>query len=288
MKKISVFVLLGCLCISLVAIKPIFAQSPDDLTEDEQANVEDEKEEEDALSKSGPDVDDEDSVMELKPSPDAEVYMLFTKPAKSKDLPAGSLIKFLVSFYNKGEKDFLVKEVDASFRYPGDFNFFIQNYTAAKFDRVVEAGHESTFDYAFSASEQYAGRPLGLIVQLRYVDASGKAYQNAVFNETINIVEDESTFNPETGFLYMVFACLVVLVMLLGQQMLSKMRKRHGMSSSTKSKPQHVQQPMETGTKDTAGIDFEWIPRQVQNIANKSPGRSPQSSARHQRTKKDE
>jgi hypothetical protein len=40
------------LCWRLVAIKPVFTQSSDDLTEDEQANVEDEKDEE-ALTKTG-------------------------------------------------------------------------------------------------------------------------------------------------------------------------------------------------------------------------------------------
>ena len=37
------------------------------------------------------------------------------------------MIKFLVSFLNKGEKQMIVHEMDASFRYPGDYNFFIQN-----------------------------------------------------------------------------------------------------------------------------------------------------------------
>lgn len=279
MTKLSTILLFGLLIISPLVIKPILAA--EDATDEEQGNVEDESEESLTRTES----DEEDVTGELKPSPDVEVNLLFTKPPKTKELPAGSVIKFLVSFFNKGEKEFLVHEMDASFRYPGDFNFFIQNYTAARYDRVVEGGHESTFDYAFAASEQYAGRPLSLIVQLRYRDAAGVLYQNSVFNETVNIVEDESSFNPETGFLYMVFACLVVLLMLLGQQLLSRMRKRHGMTSSKKS-TSAAATPVETGTKDTTGIDFEWIPRQVVNMANKSPGRSPQSKS--QRAKKDE
>lgn len=47
-------------------------------------------------------------------------------------------------------------------------------------------------------------------------------YVSAVFNETVTIVEDESGFSPETGFLYVVFAAIVLLGLLLGQQMLSK------------------------------------------------------------------
>lgn len=156
----------------------------------------------------------------------------------SLDLPAGSIVKFLVGFYNKGFKDFTIETLEASFRYPQDYSFYINNvcyltkkhlryycmisiicqqivlnitiksvynliyyslmsliytntvskinmhafqvllhhthltfqYTAAQFDRVVEPGHESTFDYAFMPSDTYAGRPLGLVVNIRYSD----------------------------------------------------------------------------------------------------------------------
>ena len=43
------------------------------------------------------------------------------------DLPAGAVVDFLVGFSNKGAKDFTIDTIDASFRYPMDFNFFIQN-----------------------------------------------------------------------------------------------------------------------------------------------------------------
>jgi translocon-associated protein subunit alpha len=43
------------------------------------------------------------------------------------EFPAGDLIKLLVGFTNNGEKDFIVETIDASFRYPQDFSFYIQN-----------------------------------------------------------------------------------------------------------------------------------------------------------------
>lgn len=43
------------------------------------------------------------------------------------DLPAGETIRFLVGFTNKGEKTFTVQSLECSFRYPQDYNFFIQN-----------------------------------------------------------------------------------------------------------------------------------------------------------------
>ena len=48
-------------------------------------------------------------------------------------MPAGALVKFLVGFTNKGEKDFVVETMEASFRYPQDYSFFIQNVSQKLF-----------------------------------------------------------------------------------------------------------------------------------------------------------
>jgi len=43
------------------------------------------------------------------------------------DLPAGKEVKFLVGFANKGATKFVVESMDAAFRYPQDYSFYIQN-----------------------------------------------------------------------------------------------------------------------------------------------------------------
>ena len=48
------------------------------------------------------------------------------------DFPAGDMVKFLVGFTNKGDKDFVVETMDASFRYPQDYSFYIQNVSQNK------------------------------------------------------------------------------------------------------------------------------------------------------------
>lgn len=90
------------------------------------------------------------------------------------------------------------------------------------YNRVVSAKQEASFSYAFYPSDQFAGRPLGLVVELQYEDSDGKAFRNTIFNETVTIVEDESSFNTETGFLYIIFAAVFVLILLAGQHFLSK------------------------------------------------------------------
>lgn len=107
------------------------------------------------------------------------------------EIPAGVPVEFLVGFRNKGEDEFVLDTLDASFRYPMDFNFYIQNFSAIGYNRRVAPTHEATLAYSFIPSEAFAGRPFGLNINLVYHDASGNTYQEAVFNETVQIVELE-------------------------------------------------------------------------------------------------
>lgn len=43
------------------------------------------------------------------------------------EFPANEIVRFLVGFTNKGSQDFTVQSLEASFRYPQDFQFYIQN-----------------------------------------------------------------------------------------------------------------------------------------------------------------
>lgn len=71
--------------------------------------------------------EDEEEDTGPKKSPDAESSLLFVKPRLSGELPAGEVVHTIVGFKNVGKKDFIVRTMDASFRYPQDFNYFIQN-----------------------------------------------------------------------------------------------------------------------------------------------------------------
>lgn len=67
--------------------------------------------------------------------------------------------------------------MEASFRYPMDYTYYIQNFTALPYNREVKPKQEATFAYSFIPNEAFAGRPFGLNVQLNYRDASGNYYQ---------------------------------------------------------------------------------------------------------------
>jgi len=224
------------------------------------------------------DEEEEAKAQQILPSPDAETSILFTQPVAKKEFPAGHLVKFLVGLYNKGSQDFVVDSMEASFRYPMDYSFYIRNYSTVAINRIVPAKAEATFDYTMIPAEDLSGRPFGLTVNLNYRYENGTVFQSAVFNETIHIIEDETNFNPETGFLYAFFISLAVLLAFLGYHFVRKMRRKHGLTK--KSAP-----PVEIGTQNS-DVDWEWIPKSVLNYANKSPRPgSPQKSPRQRKGK---
>lgn len=86
------------------------------------------------------------------------------------DFPANNIVKFLVGFTNKGTEDFIVESLDASFRYPQDYQFYIQNFTALPLNMVVPPQRQATFEYSFIPAEPMGGRPFGLVINLNYKD----------------------------------------------------------------------------------------------------------------------
>ena len=113
-----------------------------DLTEDEEtvedSIIEDEDDEaeveEDEPTDLAEDKEEDDVSGEPEASPSADTTILFVK---GEDFPANNIVKFLVGFTNKGTEDFIVESLDASFRYPQDYQFYIQNFTALPLNTVV-------------------------------------------------------------------------------------------------------------------------------------------------------
>ena len=129
----------------------------------------------------------------------------------------------LVGFHNNGTSNFVVDSIDGSFRYPQDFSYYIQNFTTRDLSKVIEAQREATFEYAFTPSETFSSRQFGLTINLRYKSLvretfyffkqrflninmfsclnkfkDGKSFVNAVFNDTINVVEPDEGLDGET------------------------------------------------------------------------------------------
>ena len=192
------------------------------------------------------------------PSKDVGVSFHFTYPADANinhELHAGRQSKFLIGFQNRGERDFTVKYAETSFRYHQDFNYHLQNFTLAQFNRKVGAKEEATLDYTFPVFEQFAGRPVGLVVRLHYEDSDNQYFIHTAFNETMTVSDDDANYQSETYFMYLVFAAIAVGLLVLGQGYLNKLTRKHGITS----RPTTVEQ----GTGSKSEVDFEWIPREV-------------------------
>ncbi|KAE8597845.1 hypothetical protein XENTR_v10016623 [Xenopus tropicalis] len=226
-----------------------------EVEEDDTTDLTEEKEEEEDLSSGEP-----------KASPNADTTILFVK---GEDFPANDIVKFLVGFTNKGPENFIVESLDASFRYPQDYQFYIQNFTALPLNTVVPPQKQATFEYSFIPAEPMGGRPFGLVINLNYKDANGNAFQDAVFNQTVTITEKEDGLDGETIFMYLFLGGLGLLVIVgLHQLLESRKRKRPA-------------QKVEMGTSNQNDVDMSWIPPEtlsqiMQSRRDKaSPRRSP-------------
>jgi len=249
----------------------IFARAEEDEVEEEGAVEDEEVSEDDPVAD-----EEEDSNPDKNVSPDADTILFFTRPAQtsgaSVELPAGKLVEFLVGFSNKGESDFVVDSLEASFRYPMDFTYHIQNFSAIPLQKTVKPDQEATVAYSFIPADAFAGRPIGLTVNLNYRDLEGNFFNDPVFNETVQIVEFDEGFDTEVFFMYVFLAAGVFLVLFLCYTFLRG-------SKGKKSAP--VQKKLvETGTTND-DVDYEWIPRS----ALKTPG-SNKTSPRQRKANK--
>ncbi|XP_036799780.1 translocon-associated protein subunit alpha isoform X3 [Oncorhynchus mykiss] len=235
-----------------------------EVEDDENTELTEEKEEEEAVGG------------EVNASPNADTTILFVK-GDGRDFPANDIVKFLMGFTNKGSDNFVVESLDASFRYPQDFQFYIQNFTALQLGIVVPAGRQATFEYSFIPAEPMGGRPFGLVINLNYKDSNGNTFQDAVFNQTVTITEREDGLDGETIFMYVFLSGLGLLVV-VGLHQLLESRKRRRPAAK-----------VEMGTSSHNDVDMSWIPQETLNQINKaSPKRSPRKRTQKRTAGSDE
>ena len=80
----------------------------------------------------------------------------------------------------------------------------------------------------------------------------GNQFVNAVFNETVSIVELDEGLDGETFFLYVLLAAVVVLLVVGAQQFIASKSRKHSPSKK-----------IEMGTTSQDDIDYSWIPKET-------------------------
>ncbi|XP_068614987.1 LOW QUALITY PROTEIN: translocon-associated protein subunit alpha-like [Brachionichthys hirsutus] len=259
--KLLLLFLLTFRC-GLVAIDPDSAEDADAAVDEEEEDDEDELlVEEDQIQ---PTEGDEDDKM-LTSHPEADTTIIFLT---GEEFPANEIVRLLVGFTNKGSEDFTVRSLEASFRYPQDFQFYIQNFTASPLNTRVQPEAQASFDYSFIPAQPMAGRPFGLVILLNYLDAEGSMFQAAVYNQTVTVTERDEGLDGETMFMYIFLAGLLVL-MLFGMYQLLETRTK-----------KRLPVKIEKGTGGVNDVDISWIPQETLNVMNKaSPKASPRKRA---------
>jgi len=272
-KSLLIFALL-----SLAMFSPIVRAVEDDIEELDDEPIDETLNEENVDEQTAAETEaDEETMEESTGSPYAKTHILFVKP-ESAELQAGRLVKVLVGFHNNGTQEFLVQSLEASFRYPQDFSYHIQNFSAYEVNKLIDPEHEATFEYLFTPSETFASRQFGLTINLRYRNADGAEYLNAVFNETVSIVEPDEGLDGETFFLYIFLAAIVVLCGFGGYHFLSGFGKKKSRSSVQRSYTSSAK--VSNANQSSDEVDFEWIPQ-----SHLLPKTSPKTSPRQRKTK---
>merc|ERR1719230_2149630 len=244
------------------------ARAEEDELEEEDEGVVEEEDGGDAGDDAGAEAGEDEG--KKTTSPDADTVILFTKPpgTSNMELPAGQISEFLVGFTNKGDQEMIVDSMEASLRYPMDFTFHLQNFSAISYAKTVKPKQQATVAYSFIPADAFAGRPIGLTINLNYRDAAGNFFIDPVFNETVQIVEFDEGFDTETFFMYVCIFGAAVLLLFLVFNFLS------GKKGGARPKP------VETGTNEN-DVDFEWIPKS--NL--RTPG-SDKTSPRQRKSKR--
>ncbi|CAL1607906.1 unnamed protein product [Knipowitschia caucasica] len=268
--KLALLFLLAFPC-GLVSFAHADAEA--DSSEDPDVAVDEEEEEEEVVEEDQlqPTEDEEEEDEATDPSslsshPDADTTIVFTT---GEEFLANEIVRFLVGFTNKGSEDFSVQSLEASFRYPQDFQFYIQNFTALPLQTLVKPQVQATFEYSFVPALQMAGRPFVLVILLNYLDTEGNSFQTAIYNQTVTITEKEEGLDGETMFMYIFLVGLVsLMVFALYQVLESRTRKRLSVK-------------VEKGTGNMSDVDISWIPQETLNAMNRaSPKTSPRKRAK--------
>eukprot|EP00731_Ephydatia_muelleri_P026088 Em0018g188a len=199
--------------------------------------------------------EEEEEIQQLRAAPNATTTVVFTN-RPSNEFYAGEVVTSLIGFTNKGSAVFIVTGIEASFRYPQDFSYHIQNFSMIPLQSYIPPNTQAS------------------LCTTSGPDQDDRQYRDAVFNATVNIIEREEGFDAETFFMYVFMISGLSLLMFILHYVYTTVRKGGRQSSGRK--------PIEKGTKKDDGVDLSWLPEGT----IPGPKKSPRASPRNKSTKK--
>jgi len=290
----SVSVLLLLFAANSLVFDKVFVSAEEDAIEEEemfeQDDVEEEDEDDEGLvededEEEEDDDDGDEGEIELDDDEAADADMITShkdvvsavlfESGSEPYLLAGEETESYIHFANGGSDNFIINSIDASFRYPQDFSYIMQNFTVLTPNKMIDAGKEGSFKYLFKPGELAGGRSFGLVVNVNYEDMEKNVYKDAVFNQTVLVLENDDSVDAETFFMYIMLAGMLSLLVFGLYSSVAPKSKR-----SKKSVHSNGAAPLETGTAN-GDVDMSWIPEQTLKVLkNKTPTSSPRSRKR--------
>jgi len=167
----------------------------------------------------------EPEVVEVGASPDVFTNYVFTR-FMDKKFPSGEPVEILLVLANKGDHQFNITHVTASFNYPLDFSYYIQNFTAREYNVALAPSIQSSLAYTFHPDPLLEPRDFGLVVSVHYSDEQAVNYTSIVFNSTIDIVEPAGGVDTQTFFAYLAVSAIIGMVGFVAYRVLGSWKKR--------------------------------------------------------------
>jgi translocon-associated protein subunit alpha len=181
----------------------------------------------------------------------------------TKKIAIGHEIEVIVGFLNEGSLTYNVSEIFAAFRYPGDWRYYIQNFTRQPNTIVVKPGEQHSFVYSFTPDPFLEPRDLGFSGQFFYSDSEGNNYTSYWYNTTITLIELQEPLDVQTLFTYVGLIGVAGLVLFIIYKSVSEKKAK---------RPKRV----ETGTVKESVIDEDWLEG---TNARLRPGKSQKSAS---------
>jgi len=136
-------------------------------------------------------------------APDVSTAVVFPSHNDGK-IPSGAEVPIIIGFRNNGDKRYNITHIEASFNYPQDYSYFIQNFTEQHYHYLVGPSEEITLEYTIFPDPLLDMRDFGLVVSVYYHDGNhiqvGNNYTSVVYNTTVDIIELDTGFDPQSFF----------------------------------------------------------------------------------------
>jgi len=207
---------------------------------------------------------EESAASKIGPSLDAQVSFRFTSKSpelSSRELFADHAVAVAITFWNRGNRPLVVKDIEASLYNASDITELVHNFNPAVLDHSIGAAKKENLDYSFTPLDQFVGAGyLQLVVSTHYEDEDGFPFVHTLFNETMNVVHDDLAFLSDNRFRCLVVALLGVVIFWLAQDYFVNEEQRGTSNDEVQQNTLSQNGSEEVPKNKDDEVDYDWLP----------------------------